>query len=672
MLKSKDLTNNRIVIAGTGGELEDDANLTFDGTTLAATAAVDITGDLDVDNININGNTVTSTNTNGAINITPDGTGEVVISTATVSDLTDNRIIVAGTSGALEDDANLTFDGTTFEVGTNFDVDVATGNTNIDGDLDVTGSFTTITTDGLTEGDNNLYYTTARADSDARSAVSATDAGGDGSFAYDSATGVFTYTGPSATDVRAHITAGEGIDIVDGEIRGENATTSNKGIASFSSDNFAVSSGEVSIKDNGITLGTETTGNYVATIAGTANEIEVTGSGSETASVTVGLPNDVTVGNNLTVTNDFTVGGSFTVAGEQRTAAQYIFLLDGTTGTPSLNSGITVDRGSEDSAVFQWNETGDYWEAGTKDSLNRLALQDDSANFTSLSVNNDLVVSGNLDIRGTTTTIDTTNLTIEDNLIILNGNQTGTPSTALRSGLEIERGDASNAKFQFNENTDEWEFTGPKTGTLAVTGDIGNATITLTAGTDLSTGGNFTTNQSGNETITINHADITRTNTTSTASPTYGSTFTAIDSLTTNERGHVTAANTKTVTLPTYTLPLATNTVRGGIELFNNTDQSVAANSVTTTAGRTYGLQLNSADQGVINVPWTDTVYSLPEATSTVRGGIELYSNTDQSVAANSVTATASRNLWVTAQLCRSRCYKRTLDRYSLQFAISY
>ena len=127
---------------------------------MAATAAVDITGDLDVDNININGNTVTSTNTNGAINITPDGTGEVVISTATVSDLTDNRIIVAGTSGALEDDANLTFDGTTFEVGTNFDVDVATGNTNIDGDLDVTGSFTTITTDGLTEG-NNLYYTTA-------------------------------------------------------------------------------------------------------------------------------------------------------------------------------------------------------------------------------------------------------------------------------------------------------------------------------------------------------------------------------------------------------------------------------------------------------------------------------------------------------------------------------
>jgi len=51
----------------------------------------------------------------------------------------------------------------------------------------------------------------------------------------------------------------------------------------------------------------------------------------------------------------------------------------------------------------------------------------------------------------------------------------------------------------------------------------------------------------------------------------------------------------------------ATATTRGGIELFSDTDQSVAANSVTTTASRTYGLQLNSSGQAVVNVPWTDT-----------------------------------------------------------------
>jgi len=51
-------------------------------------------------------------------------------------------------------------------------------------------------------------------------------------------------------------------------------------------------------------------------------------------------------------------------------------------------------------------------------------------------------------------------------------------------------------------------------------------------------------------TLTIGHADVNRTNNTSTASPAAGATFTAIDSITTNNRGHVTAVNTKTVTLP--------------------------------------------------------------------------------------------------------------------------
>tara|TARA_R100001463_G_scaffold36798_1_gene79285 strand:+ start:138 stop:2312 length:2175 start_codon:yes stop_codon:yes gene_type:complete len=78
-LKVSDLTNNRIVIAGTSGELEDDANFTFDGTTFAVTAATDITGDLDVDNININANTISSTDSNGDITLSPNGTGTVKV-----------------------------------------------------------------------------------------------------------------------------------------------------------------------------------------------------------------------------------------------------------------------------------------------------------------------------------------------------------------------------------------------------------------------------------------------------------------------------------------------------------------------------------------------------------------------------------------------------------------
>ena len=64
-------------------------------------------------------------------------------------------------------------------------------------------------------------------------------------------------------------------------------------------------------------------------------------------------------------------------------------------------------------------------------------------------------------------------------------------------------------------------------------------------------------------------------------------------------------------------LPTATSTAVGAIELFSDTTQTVAANSVTTTAGRTYGIQLNAALQGVVNVPWTDTVYTAPTLAGT-------------------------------------------------------
>lgn len=65
------------------------------------------------------------------------------------------------------------------------------------------------------------------------------------------------------------------------------------------------------VQANSVTLGSDTTGNYVATISGTANEIEVTGSGSETSAVTIGLPDDVTVSANLTVASSasFAAGG---------------------------------------------------------------------------------------------------------------------------------------------------------------------------------------------------------------------------------------------------------------------------------------------------------------------------------------------------------------------------
>ena len=177
----KDLTDNRVVISGPGGELEDDANLTFDGSTLSVGVDLDVTGDLDVDghteldNVSISGVTtftgnidangdldvdglaeLDDVNVSGAATVagTFDANGGLTANTAIIEDLTENRVVISGPGGELEDDANLTFDGSTLSVGVDLDVDgtteldvlnvaeTATFSSNIDanGDLDVDGT----------------------------------------------------------------------------------------------------------------------------------------------------------------------------------------------------------------------------------------------------------------------------------------------------------------------------------------------------------------------------------------------------------------------------------------------------------------------------------------------------------------------------------------------------
>ena len=55
------------------------------------------------------------------------------------------------------------------------------------------------------------------------------------------------------------------------------------------------------------------------------------------------------------------------------------------------------------------------------------------------------------------------------------------------------------------------------------------------------------------------------------------------------------------------TYSTATTSTEGLVKIEDGTAQSTAANAVTTTASRTYGVQLNASDQAVVNVPWTDT-----------------------------------------------------------------
>jgi hypothetical protein len=61
----------------------------------------------------------------------------------------------------------------------------------------------------------------------------------------------------------------------------------------LSGDATISDSGVISIGANNVELGTDTTGNYVSIISGTTNQVTVTGSGTETASVTLSLPQNI-------------------------------------------------------------------------------------------------------------------------------------------------------------------------------------------------------------------------------------------------------------------------------------------------------------------------------------------------------------------------------------------
>ena len=173
------------------------------------------------------------------------------------------------------------------------------------------------------------------------------------------------------------VNGGEGIDVAVTNnaitISGEDASTTNKGIASFAAADFNVNAGIVSIKD--IDLDSQTTGDYVATIVGTANEITVSPNSGHNAAVTVGLPDNVEITGNLQVGGNLNVIGTVNSVNTTQINIEdnKVKLNSNFTGTPTTDAGITVERGLETDVEILWNETSDKWTL-TNDGTNYHAI----------------------------------------------------------------------------------------------------------------------------------------------------------------------------------------------------------------------------------------------------------------------------------------------------------
>jgi hypothetical protein len=229
------------------------------------------------------------------------------------------------------------------------------------------------------------------------------------------------------------VSGGEGIDVAVTNntitVSAEDASASNKGVASFDAIDFAVSAGDVSLKPeriqdivgemvttpntesgisvtyddtaaklnfdvadfdvqlsgdvvgtatvtnlsninisttiqpNSVALGTDTTGDYVANIQGTANEVTVSPTTGEGTTVTIGLPDDVTITNNLNVGGNLNVTGTINSVNttEINIVDNKVNLNSNATGTPVADAGIRVERGEEADVEILWNETSDKW-----------------------------------------------------------------------------------------------------------------------------------------------------------------------------------------------------------------------------------------------------------------------------------------------------------------------
>lgn len=181
---------------------------------------------------------------------------------------------------------------------------------------------------------------------------------------------------------------------------------------------------QATVQPNSVALGTDTTGDYVATITPNTG-IDVIGSGGEGSTPSIRLRNADALTPNKLIKWD----------GPAQQVTDSIIDDDGFTA--AVRGALTTDDAATIGGLLTVN-------AG--------------ANISgSAQVGGNLRVIGNLQVDGTVTTVNSETVTIADNIILLNNNVTGAPTE--NAGIEIERGTADNVRILWNETSDKWTLT---------------------------------------------------------------------------------------------------------------------------------------------------------------------------------------------------------------------
>ena len=258
-----------------------------------------------------------------------------------------------------------------------------------------------------------------------------------------------------------------------------------------------------------------------------------------TTNGTLSVTGAATFSNNVTVSGNFTVSGTTTFVNTATlNVSDNIITLNSDVGAvaPSENAGVEVNRGTSANVSLIWNESTDKWQ-----------VTEDGTNFFNLHRKGTDVV------LGTDTSGDyVATIAGGDGLTGGGSGEGSTPTLAVgaANGISV----SADAVAAVGAN-------GISVTTAGINAVGANGISVTAAGINVVAGTELTSNSSG-----VHHNDITRTNTTTgNTSPNYAGTFTAVDSVTTNARGHVTGVNTKTVTMPssnntTYDMLAVANT----------------------------------------------------------------------------------------------------------------